>query len=153
MRGRKPIPNALKRLAGDGIHDSGKRVIPEEPQATPGAPDTPEELTGDALLAWHSFNADMDGMGVITHADRAALILLCLAWAEMQSAQTHIEANGPVVKLPNNYPGPNPYVKVRNDARALVLKMLTEFGLTPSSRTRIAIAPPEDTDDDFFETR
>lgn len=153
MRGPKPIPNALKKLAGDGIHDSGGRIIPAEPQATPGAPDTPEELTGDALLAWHSFTADMDGMNVITHADRAALVILCEAWAEYQDAERHIGQNGTVIKLPNGYPGPNPYCKVRNDSRAIVLRLLAEFGLTPSSRSRIRIAPAEVEEDDFAELR
>jgi len=155
MRGRKPIPSSLKKLAGDGFHDSGGRIIPDEPQAIPGAPDVPEELSGDALLAWHSFIEDTQDMNVITHADRGALIVLCETWAEMQQAARHIAKNGTVIKLPNNYPGPNPYVKIRNEARATVLKLLTEFGLTPSSRSRIRLAPTQadSVDDEFAELR
>ena len=93
-------------------------------------------------------------MEIITHADRAALITLCQAWAEMQEAQLAIEKDGPVIKLPNGYPGPNPYCKTRNESRVIVLKLLAEFGLTPSSRSRIRISPPALEDaDDFAELR
>jgi len=107
MRG-KLIPNQIKRQNGDGIHDSGGRLIPQEPQATQGPPPTPEELTGMALLAWHAFIEDMEGMGVITHADRAALVILCQSWAEMQESEKHIAQNGTVIKFANGTVGANP---------------------------------------------
>lgn len=110
----------------------------------------PEELAGDALLAWNEFCAD--AADYITPADRAAMILLCNAWAEMKEAARQIEAKGTVIKLPNGYPGPNPYCKVRNEARACVMKLITELGLTPNSRSRIkangAAADDDDDDDD-----
>lgn len=148
MVGRKPLPAAIKAINGRSPgRDSGGRLIQPEPQAKPGPPPAPDELQGKAREAWASFIADMDGMGVITHADRVALITLCQAWAEMQDAQKHIEDEGVVIQFPNGVPGANPYCKIREQAKLTVMKLLTEFGLTPSSRSRVKIAPPEEEDE------
>ena len=99
-------------------------------------PKAPEELSGPALLAWHDFAAECKDL--TTKADRAALILLSRAWAEFEDAERHIEANGTVIKMPNGYPGSNPFCKIRDSARACVLKLLAELGMTPNARSRIA---------------
>jgi P27 family predicted phage terminase small subunit len=99
----------------------------------------PEELNGDSLLAWDMF----DG-GTVEAQDRPAMILLCQSWAEMVGADRHVEKNGTVIKLPNGYPGPNPFCKVRNEARAVVMRLLREFGRTPASRAKIGEAEVEE---------
>jgi hypothetical protein len=48
------------------------------------------------------------------------------------------------VKSPNGFPVQNPYLSVANRAMKQVKEFASEFGLTPSSRTRIAISPPDD---------
>ncbi len=151
MRGRKPIPNPLKRsLSHDGVHDSGGRVIPTDPQAKAGFPPVPEELEGDALLAWHKWVEEFGPMNVTTHAERAALIILSKRWAEMVLAQRHIDAHGPVIKFPNGVIGSNPHCKIRDLAEKTVMKLLTDFGATPAARARLAAIPEEpDEDDDF----
>ena len=97
--------------------------------------DAPEQLSGDSLLAWHDFTTEAGEL--FTPADRGAMILLCEAWAEMREAARHIEKDGTIVLMPNQYPGSNPYCKIRNEARACVLKLLSELALTPNSRSRI----------------
>jgi P27 family predicted phage terminase small subunit len=92
----------------------------------------PTELTGDALLAWDTFRGKD-----VEEIDRPAMVMLCQAWAEMLSAEKQIEKNGTVIKLPNNYPGGNPYLKVRDTARTTVIRLLREFGYTPQSRAKI----------------
>jgi len=100
----------------------------------------PDELSGDALLAWERFAADME----VEQIDRSALMLLSQSWAEMMQAEKHIEQNGTVIKLPNGYPGPNPFCKTRNEARAVVLKLLREFGMTPASRAKMIAMETEE---------
>lgn len=101
----------------------------------------PQELAGTAAEAWKQF---AEQLGEVDPEDQAALIVLSLAWAEMGEAQHHIEANGTIIKLPNGYPGPNPYCKVRKEARTVVLKLLNEFGLTPLGRSKIEGTKPEE---------
>ena len=125
-------------------------VLEGNPPAFPVPPavpiPVPPELTGEALEAWYRFVADLgsDAMSV----DRAALIVLATAWAELAEADREIGSGGTVIRLANGYPGPNPYVKVRKEARTVVLKLLTEFGLTPAARGGIKnrATPPADLD-------
>ena len=44
-----------------------------------------------------------------------------------------------------------PYQKIANDALAKALKIASEFGLTPSSRTKIGTGQNLDNDDPFLE--
>jgi P27 family predicted phage terminase small subunit len=104
--------------------------------------ETPEELSGNALLAWHAFAAEL---GEVLPEDRAALIVLSLAWAEMQDAERHIQANGTIIKQPNGWPGPNPFCKVRKEARSVVTKLLNEMGLTRIAKSKMK---PKTTDDE-----
>lgn len=97
--------------------------------------DAPEQLSGDSLLAWHDFTAEAGEL--FTPADRGAMILLCEAWAEMREAARHIEKDGTIVLMPNQYPGSNPFCKIRNEARACVIKLFQELGLTVNARARI----------------
>ena len=155
MRGRKPIPSALKRLAGDGIRDSGGRVIADEPATTSGAPETPEGLTTEAFAEWERICGDLASMNLLTTVDRASLELYIEQWQIKFDAWTQLRKNGTVIKLPNGYPGPNPFKKDYDNAVAFLMKWLTEYGLTASSRSRIRVSGQQDEtdDDEFFETR
>jgi len=44
-----------------------------------------------------------------------------------------------------------PYQKIANDALAKALKIAAEFGLTPSSRTRISVGQVSDNDDPIIQ--
>jgi P27 family predicted phage terminase small subunit len=95
--------------------------------------EAPEELSGNALLAWHMF---AEQIGEVNEQDRAALTTLSLAWAEMMDCERHIQKNGTVVLLPNKYPAVNLYCKARDKARMTVTTLLKEFSLTPASRAK-----------------
>jgi P27 family predicted phage terminase small subunit len=146
----RPLPEAIKRLnGGDGIHDSGGRVIQPTPQPVIGSPDIPKSLTGEARKAWITFAQDMEGMGVLSHADRAAMILLCKAWAVMADCNRHVKKEGIIVTLSNGVKAKNPYLKLYQEEQKVVIKLLAHFGLTPSSRSQIKISPPIDGGDEF----
>lgn len=90
-------------------------------------------------------------IGEVSEADRAALTVLSLAWAEMHDAERHIQKNGTVIKLPNGYPGPNPYTKIRDKARMTVTKLIEAFQLTPASRAKNAPKKKADIEDTRIE--
>lgn len=98
----------------------------------------PPELSGDALLAYEKFNG-----AEAAPEDMPAMVLLCEAWAEMRHAEEQIAKTGTVVKLPNGYPGPTPFVKIRDSARATVIRLLREFGFTPAARAKLVPDPEE----------
>lgn len=103
----------------------------------PGPPPAPEALEGEALLEWQRIVAELEPARVLTKADRAALVVYCLTWAQMQDAAANIAKTGSIIKLPNGYPGPTPYLKVYHTCARLCTRLLAEFGATPSGRARI----------------
>jgi phage terminase small subunit len=42
---------------------------------------------------------------------------------------------------------------IANKALEQMRRFITEFGLSPASRSKVHAQPPADPDDDFFETR
>lgn len=51
---------------------------------------------------------------------------------------------GTVVKSPSGYPIQSPYLAIANKAHEQMTKLLAEFGMTPSSRSRCMVAKPDD---------
>ena len=132
--GRKPKPTALRVLEGN----PGKRPLNKsEPKPTAGVPRCPVWIKGEARAEWKRVIAAIGHTGIITHADRSMLAAYCSLWARYKAAA---EAGD---DLPISY---------LTHLRALA----AEFGLTPSSRSRLHAEPPKDKDADeeryFFGT-
>lgn len=158
MPGRKPKPTALKELAGN----AGKRPLNRaEPRPEPKVPDCPAYLVGQARAEWERIAPELLRLGLLTGIDAAALAGYCLAYATVAEAERHL-APAPdgrsrlVVKAPQSgYAMQNPFVGIRNAALDQMRKFLVEFGMTPSSRSRIQVAPapPADPVEDFLKRR
>jgi len=86
----------------------------------------------------------------VTEADRGALIALCIEWSRYIDATHKVRELGLVVTTRGGYPIPNPYLPIATKALAGCNKLWPELGLTPSSRSRVTIAPKPD-DDPFAE--
>ena len=139
MAGRKSIPSILKLLRGN----PGKRPVnKQEPSPQAGVPDCPSWLTQKAKETWKQIAPILDGMRVLTKADRQALELLCDAYAEYRKARETILKRG-LTYTSKTSEGkiirPLPEVSIAADASRRLRAMLLEFGLTPSSRSRIQV--------------
>jgi P27 family predicted phage terminase small subunit len=77
------------------------------------------------------------------------LAAYCQAHALWVEAVSSIERYGTMVKSPNGYPMQSPYVAVANKQVDIMVRIASEFGMTPSSRTRIRVG--ETTTEDPFE--
>ncbi len=134
MRGRKPKPTKLKRLAG-----TEPRYINEnEPQVPPSMPECPDFLDDVAKRQWARLAAKLDGYGIITEIDETTLAAYCEAYSRWSQAVDHVRRNGAIVKLKNSeYPIQNPYLPILTKAFMQMHKMLVELGMSPSSRSRI----------------
>ena len=139
MRGRKPKPTELKILHGN----PGKRPLNDrEPKPEKGAPSCPPHIRKDKVAAreWRSIIKVLDAMGLLTKADRTALALYCEAYSRWIEAGEQVKKIGMVVK--NAQTGvvyQSPYLAIVNKAFEQIQKFLIEFGMTPSSRTRISV--------------
>ncbi len=143
MRGRKPQPTALKLLRGN----PGKRKLSTDeptPAVTP-SPRAPSWLDREAKKEWRRLAPVLGNLGVLTETDADALAAYCVSWATWKSATQKIREFGMVIKHPTagKLPVVSPYVKIANHAQTQMRGLLLEFGMTPSSRARIHVTPPE----------
>jgi P27 family predicted phage terminase small subunit len=136
MRGRKPKPTEIKRIEGN----PGKRPLNDaEPVMDAKLPNAPTHLSAEAQKEWRRIGHDLLDAGLMSKIDRAALASYCQSWARWVEAETQLKKHGPIVKSPSGYPIQNPWLSIANKAMAQMLKVLPEFGMTPSSRSRIRI--------------
>ena len=138
--GNRPKPTALKRLQGN----PGKRPLnQEEPQFNPAKPRCPRHLDTIARREWHRIVAELHAAGLVTVADRAALAAYCQLYSRWIRAESEL-ARGPLtVTGVKGGTIANPLVSIANAALDGMRKYLVEFGMTPSSRSRLHVAPPE----------
>lgn len=147
MRGRKPVPTEIKKLKGN----PGRRPLPaHEPHVAAGAV-MPEWLSADAAAHWPTVAKQLGDAGILTQIDATALALYCETFARWRMANDQVVALGPLIKSPNGFPMPSPFLGIANRAWDQMLKMLTEFGMTPSSRTRVGAVKPTEDDAEFAE--
>jgi len=149
-RGRKPIPEAAKRLAGN----RGKRPIRPDLPAPAGAPPMPKRLLLEppAVEKWTELVPILAGLGTLTTADGEALATLCEVYAATQACLLELRASGPVMRTDLGGVKPNPAGPLYRSLVALQASLMGEFGLTPSSRVRLGgkEEKPSDEVEDFF---
>jgi P27 family predicted phage terminase small subunit len=75
--------------------------------------------------------------------DRRALATYCGAYAMWAEAMEQIQKFGTMVKSPTGYPIQSPYLAIANRQAELMMRIASEFGFTPASRSRIAAPPPD----------
>ena len=115
-------------------------------------PELPAHLDDEARAEWARIAPELKRLGLLTRIDRAALALYCVVWSRWVFAEIQINDQGPVVEAPKTKVRMhNPFVSISHRAQTQMLRLLTEFGLTPSARSRIrAIEPPGDDDFEKF---
>ena len=75
---------------------------------------------------------------LLTNFDRAALAAYCGAYALWAEATQAIQKFGVMIKSPSGYPVQSPYVSVANRQAEIMMRIASEFGFTPASRSRIS---------------
>lgn len=148
MAGRKPKPTALKQLNGN----PGKRPLNRKEPKFSGTPTCPKHLDKAARAEWKRVSDELSATGLLTTVDRAALAAYCAAWSRWVDAETNIQKFGTVIKSPKSgFPIQNPYVGIANTALDQMRKFAVEFGMTPSSRSRISVTDGPTSGDPFAE--
>src|SRR6266478_11040 len=140
MRGRRPKPTRIKVLTGN----PGKRPLnKDEPRPIPIVPDCPPELGPAAQREWARLIGELSSLNMVTKLDRAALATYCGAYALWAEATVAIQKFGAMVKSPTGYPMQSPYISIANRQAEIMMRIASEFGFTPASRSRISM-PQED---------
>lgn len=138
--GRRPTPTTLKLLRGNPGH---RPLNDREPQPEPKLPSPPSHLSPAARKEWKRTGRLLLRLGLVTEIDRTALALYAQAFARWQESEEALRKYGMVIKGPNGLPLQSPYLSIATRAMEQLQRSLTEFGMTPASRTRVhAVAEP-----------
>jgi P27 family predicted phage terminase small subunit len=139
MRGRKPTPTRLKALTGN----PGKRPLnANEPLPQPQIPDCPAELGPLARKEWDRLVTQLGPLRLLTQLDRAALATYCGAYGLWAEATEAIQKYGVMIKSPQGFPIQSPYLSIANRQAEIMMRIASEFGFTPASRSRISTPEP-----------
>ena len=145
-RGPTSKPTVLKVLEGN----PGKRPLPKnepQPESFDSVPRPPSFLMPLAKKHWKTLGEDLRQAGLLTKVDLDAFAACCNAYATWVDAMGQLKKHGMLVKSPNGYPMPSPYIGIAEKALNRMLQYQKEFGLTPAARARVEVEPDADDGD------
>jgi len=130
------------------------RINFNEPQPNPSRPTCPSHLNEPAKEEWEEMVVELENLGLLTKIDKAALACYCQTWGRWVEAEwklKELSSMSPdkmafLYKTTNGNLIINPLLSVANKAMEQMHKFLIEFGMTPSSRSRIIAEPPKEKD-------
>jgi len=140
--GPKPTPTKLKKLRGN----PGRRPLPKnepQPAKSEKLPLAPRYLNKVAQKEWRRMVKELHPIGLLTNIDLTALGGYCACYADWIDAMGQVQEHGVVVKAQSGFPVQSPYLTIANKAMVEMRKWLVEFGMTPSSRSRVDAVKPE----------
>jgi P27 family predicted phage terminase small subunit len=133
----------LKLLRGN----PGKRALnPHEPEPQRTLPERPDWFDDDARATWDRIVPQLAAMGVLTMIDGESLVRYCRMSSRWKQAELFIAQHGEtfITKDENGkvkYVGQLPQVNIASNLAAQLLRIEQEFGMTPSSRSRLITSP------------
>ena len=154
MAGRKRLPTNLHVIKGTYRED---RANPNEPEPEINIPEPPEHLSGEALIEWNRMSVELERLGLLTEIDRTELAMYCQCWSRVVKYEKIIaekcEAGefGELFKTTKGNIMISPAMSVLNRSMDQCHKFLTEFGMTPASRTRVSAKKAKKKNDPWAE--
>ncbi len=133
MRGRKPKPVELRVLHGSAA-ERARAGVPMPRRKLPRCPDF---LTEQQAKIWRQTAGELYDAGLLTELDRDALAAFCVAKSRWLDAEKIVADKGAVIKTTNGNLIQNPYLAIANRAQEQMTKLMAEFGMTPSARSRV----------------
>lgn len=147
-KGRKPKPTAM--LKAQGTFDASRHKNRLEADGIPSAPSI---QSAEETFGW--LVQKLDNLGVVAEVDAMALQMLADAWEDYQTTRAVIKEHGPTYATTTTGGDtmwrPRPEVAMMNQSWAKIEKMMTQFGLTASSRAKISVEEKIETLDDLLD--
>ena len=138
LRGPAKKPSVIEIAQGSPGHRSPNKREPKPMELTPDdLEDAPEGYGENERKWWRYYGGILGSMRVLTEADRTALETLATASAEREQNDEQLRKVGPIYQVPGGAVRISPLFKIGMALRDRELKLLREFGLTPSARTRV----------------
>lgn len=143
-KGRRRLPANVHMLHGNpskkSMNDLLGGVHPEVE-----IPSCPAYLLPEAKKEYKRITSELKELNLISKIDRAAIAAYCAAWAEVVFCENKInETNaqdprgekGYIESTPSGYKQMSVWVQIRNRAYERMMRFASEFGMSPSSRTK-----------------
>ncbi|MGI8746316.1 MAG: P27 family phage terminase small subunit [Bryobacteraceae bacterium] len=155
VRGTLPTPTKIRILNGN----PSRRPLPvNEPQFAPGIPDRPKGMSADARKRWDALVAEIANAGVLRRVDGGALGMLCEDLAMLDTLRQGLAAQAreitkkakekkqqisgnALTALSRTTEGRRTFSTIRELTGQIIIQR-REFGLTPSSSTRVQASGP-----------
>jgi P27 family predicted phage terminase small subunit len=147
--GFQPMPTRLKVLRGNPSKERVKKNEPQ-PRRDPLPTDAPEMLVGYAREEWDRVVPELRYLRLMTRVDTQPLAAYCNAYATWRLAVEAFNSSEArfqkldrlVIRNDKGTPFQNPLIRTMREAAHEMVRYATEFGFTPSARTRLT-TPPE----------
>lgn len=139
-RGPRPTPTSILEARGSRRATRNK----SEPRPAKGRPACPEWLSAETKLVWDQVSEKLEQMGVLTTADGGALERYCTMIVQWRQCQAFLAKHGAVYPIKSGTGvtkclAPFPQVAIAARLSLALTRLEAEFGLTPSSRTRVQV--------------
>lgn len=142
-RGPRPLPSAVKQARGTYRPD---RAAGNEPQPV-GIPKCPSWLNADGKKEFRRLLKVLGEMGLLGAADQNALARYASTWVRWRQAVQMVERGGEVT-IYKDEDGrvksiqPAAFASIARGLAEQLDKLESAFGMNPSARSRIEVAPP-----------
>ena len=150
--GTKPLPSSLRLLQGGTRSGSKAAADAKREQSIPRLGSrAPNHLSPEVRAHWRYFYKLLSDSGILTVLDARALEILASEFHLYSEAKERISAEGLMIEGPRGGQMWNPYFTQYKHSQSIVLRLLSEFGLNPSTRRQIATstAPGKSGFDEF----
>ena len=136
MKGRKPKPTELKKLAGN----PGRRPLNEnEAKIREGKPRCPSHLNDFAKRVWKRVAPLLYESGLLTLIDQDTLAAFCIEVGRSIEAELVVRETSSVIRNSNGNLIVNPWIRIGDRARDAYIRIGAEFGMSPSERSRLIV--------------
>lgn len=147
MAGRPATPLAMKLLANNPRKENLSKLQEESPVYDVVSVNDeiipPDYLNELGKSTYVEISRKMAGRNVLTQMDDFALELLIESYQEFREHQDYLERNGYTYEVEDKEGNVKtiayPQAALKSDAHKRVVALLTQFGWTPSSRTKVKI--------------
>ena len=143
MANARPLPIVTHRARGNPSKlnlDAMEDAAPQ-PSTTGLNLAAPDHLPLRAKWEWEAKAEMLNRLGLLSEVDYDALAMYCVAVADWKEARKHLR-KGMITKGKLN-----PWAHVADRAWKQMYRMQSEFGLSPSSRSRVTVSKKKGTDE------
>jgi P27 family predicted phage terminase small subunit len=103
----------------------------------------PRHLSREAKGEWTRLAQPLYDRGLLTDVDRGALAAVCQAYGRWVKAERMVTKRGMTTFSAHGSEIPSAHVRIARQAMDDYVRLASEFGLTPSSRSRVTTSGDE----------